>query len=1080
MSVPLPQLDGRFEGVTNNQAQGWVYSAEAPRTRLEVELVSDGQVVARGIANQFRQSLLEQGIGDGKHGFSLPLPASLSDGAPHDLQVREAYSSQLLPRGSTADQGYIRAPQPAPTAYAGQSQAFGGPHPGLDALGQASGDQAQASGAPTGAAHRVLGRLDGLTDGRARGWLFSPDAPGTRLEVELLCGNRVLARGVADLFREDLARQGLGDGRHGFELPIDLRACDSQHQGLVAREAYSGTRLEGSPLPLTDPPRPAPTMRPPAPPRIEGHFDDIAQGRADGWVFSPDLPLERAQVEVVCDGRVVGRGTANRLREDLREAGVSDGRVAFSIPIDPALFDGQPHRLSVREASTGQTLDGSGQLLMQDQAQPVSAGGAPMAPTPTTPPPAAGASPPMPTSTPAPDQPDRAAQPPPIQASVQVQPAVAAAPAAAVSGPASAAPPPVPAAALRGRFEGIRHGCAEGWAMDSGDPTRRLSIEVHLGGQLVGRCEAGNFRPDLLEAGIGDGRHAFSLPLDASLLSRGDAALTVCESSSGLMLEGSPLQLAPDAAAEPPSSTSVPSPSSAASSVASAAAVQDELPPASAAVGLEQDQPLARASAAPVATPQPPPPEAAPMPAEPVESTPAPAGAAAGETELHGRFEGIINGQVCGWVLDPLQPERRIEVEICCDGAPLGRTRADLERDDLLDVTLGDGRHGFRYPLDSGLFDGARHELSVRALDSGQLLPGSPQRLETDAPPARVRPADVQGALEGVDQGRAIGYAWDVTRPEHRLEVEILCEGEVVARAIANGFRRDLYDSGLGDGRHGFKALLSYELSDGRPHWLSAREAHTGKALSQGPHLFEQARHSWPFDLMPRAETLKQLRALLSDPAFMARAPDEEQARRLLTEGCLRQEMRQTESARTIYRQLLGQLGENALCHCKLAETWLLDGEPDSALDAYREAASLPLPLHWASLGIGNALRLREQFVEAEDAYRGALRLCPRDPLTQHRLQEVRARALPLRVDRLVAEGKLEEGIGLLKAQLIDEPENALILDKLGRLLVRRDDEHRPGLSEQNDEVRAFDASLRVLELLLADEEAERASEAER
>jgi len=411
----------------------------------------------------------------------------------------------------------------------------------------------------------------------------------------------------------------------------------------------------------------------------------------------------------------------------------------------------------------------------------------------------------------------------------------------------------------------------------------------------------------------------------------------------------------------------------------------------------------------------------------------------------------------------------RVELEILCDGEPIARTRADLEREDLAEVALGDGRHGFRLTLDARLFDGQPHDLSVRALRTQQLLPGSPQRLQSEAPPARVRPADVQGAFEAISGTRALGYAWDLSRPEHRLEVEILCEGRVVGRAPANSFRQALYASGIGDGRHAFSVPISYELFDAKPHWLTAREAHTGKSLTHGPHLFEQASANWSFDLMPRSETLKQLEVLLAEPDVASRTLDAEQCRERLLEACLRQEMRQTEAARAIYRQLLEQLGENALCHCKLAETWLLDGEPDPALDAYRQAASLPSPLFWAYLGVGNAFKLRDQFVEAEDAYQSALRMNPRQSLVLLRLDEVRARAVPIRVDRLVAEGRLDEGIRLLKTRLIEEPENLMILDKLSTLLARHQGPPSGSAVDEDEAVIAFDNSLRVLELLLAE-----------
>jgi tetratricopeptide (TPR) repeat protein len=1102
MPAQLPKLEGHFDGIANNHAQGWLYSPDAPRTRLEVELVCEDKVVARGIANGLRQALLDAGIGDGKHGFSIPLPASICDGNPHSLVIREAYTGQVLAGGSRSfhasaptEVGVPAAQPVADPGATGVAVAATGPTSesqpvpqGAFAQGAATADTARTP------PYRLQGSFDGVDQGRAVGWVFSPDVPRTRFEVEILCGDRPVARGVADVVRDDLAKTGLGDGRYGFDLPIDRTLCVGATPQLRAREAYSGQLLDGGPHGLpeapTGLPRPATAAL-----TIEGHFDDVVDGRAEGWAFSPQHPDCRAQIEILCEERVVARGPADRLRVDLRDGGIGDGRCAFSLALDPALFDGSAHRLSAREVSTRQILDGSPrlvELLASGESPTVETSAASadgeLAPLPSTSalPAVEAASGPTSISTPSPGEGQHlqgesgsvasaaaatAAMPQP-GGEDRSQPA--ASPAQEQAGELHAPPGH---AKLQGNLEAVRGGRLEGWVFDPSDPLRRLEVEIRCDGVPQGRCAADLHRPDLVEAGIGDGRHAFSFPLSPDLLDGVARHMTVHEVASGEALHGSPLELGssrPEPADDPSRTSAMASAPEALSETAleptfdaesetapAPPSVGEPVAPTQAAIETTaiEDGPADETSLAP--TPVPASPESA---AEPV-SVPEVSG-------LQGRFEGVVNGEACGWVLDPLRPEMRIDVEVLCDGKLLGRTHADLEREDLIEATLGDGRHGFRFTLDNTLFDGQAHELSVRAAGAQLPLPGGPQWLQSDAPPARVRPANVQGAFELVEGSRATGHVWDVSRPDFRLEVEILHEGEVVSRALANTFRRDLYDAGIGDGRHAFSAQLSYELFDGAPHWLTAREVHTGKALTHGPHLFEHAKASWPYDLMSRAEGRKHLEALLADPVVIARGVDADRCRRQFVDGCLRQEMRQTETARAIYLALIEQLGENALCHCKLAETHLLDGEPDAALDEYRRASSLPPPLHWSYLGIGNAFKAREQFVDAEDAYHSALRLAPREPMTLARLQEVAARAVPIRVERLVADGKLDEAIRLLKARLIESPENPMILSKLDALLARRDGVQTPAGSGEHDAIAAFDASLRVLDLLLADDDA--------
>src|SRR5437879_1005557 len=70
----------------------------------------------------------------------------------------------------------------------------------------------------------INGNIDLCGEGLLQGWVVCRDAPGTRLDLEVLCGEDVIGQCRADLYREDLELAGLGDGRHGFsfDLPLGL------------------------------------------------------------------------------------------------------------------------------------------------------------------------------------------------------------------------------------------------------------------------------------------------------------------------------------------------------------------------------------------------------------------------------------------------------------------------------------------------------------------------------------------------------------------------------------------------------------------------------------------------------------------------------------------------------------------------------------------------------------------------------------------------------------------------------------------------------------------------------------------
>lgn len=91
----------------------------------------------------------------------------------------------------------------------------------------------EASPAP-----EVIGYVEAATGTQVLGWAWAPRQPDARLRVRMLLDGEVLAEAEADRAREDLARNGIGDGQHAFELAVpeaarprlaDIRvvACDS-------------------------------------------------------------------------------------------------------------------------------------------------------------------------------------------------------------------------------------------------------------------------------------------------------------------------------------------------------------------------------------------------------------------------------------------------------------------------------------------------------------------------------------------------------------------------------------------------------------------------------------------------------------------------------------------------------------------------------------------------------------------------------------------------------------------------------------------------------------------------------------
>ncbi|HEX3862610.1 MAG TPA: glycosyltransferase [Stellaceae bacterium] len=84
-----------------------------------------------------------------------------------------------------------------------------------------------------------------------RGWVWDPESPDRRVELELLDGDNYLATIVASDFREDLEQAKIGDGRHGFVLAFSETLLPFARHELHLRSVGSKFEIPTFPLILT-------------------------------------------------------------------------------------------------------------------------------------------------------------------------------------------------------------------------------------------------------------------------------------------------------------------------------------------------------------------------------------------------------------------------------------------------------------------------------------------------------------------------------------------------------------------------------------------------------------------------------------------------------------------------------------------------------------------------------------------------------------------------------------------------------------------------------------------------------------
>ena len=83
-----PLFQGHVDTVQPDRVVGWAWNKSQPDQRVSVELLIDGKVQASVRAEVFRRDLVDAGIGDGCHGFSLLVPEEAMSRGRHEVRVR--------------------------------------------------------------------------------------------------------------------------------------------------------------------------------------------------------------------------------------------------------------------------------------------------------------------------------------------------------------------------------------------------------------------------------------------------------------------------------------------------------------------------------------------------------------------------------------------------------------------------------------------------------------------------------------------------------------------------------------------------------------------------------------------------------------------------------------------------------------------------------------------------------------------------------------------------------------------------------------------------------------------------------
>lgn len=279
------------------------------------------------------------------------------------------------------------------------------------------------------------------------------------------------------------------------------------------------------------------------------------------------------------------------------------------------------------------------------------------------------------------------------------------------------------------------------------------------------------------------------------------------------------------------------------------------------------------------------------------------------------------------------------------------------------------------------------------------------------------------GHIDYAQDGHVYGWAFNPRHPRDKVIVEIVSHGKVVASGKADVYREDLDSLDIGDGKHGFRLKLSYELLDGNTHELRAKEKNNQIELNGGPILFGPETKTRSFYTIPREHALE----LFSRTLQGKQGIDKARANALLQAfeiGALAQETDRFEDATYAWSTLNNYMHQNALCLSKMAELSLMMKNHHQALSYYKRATEVDFSFHWAHLGMAAILISDGDFLNANRVVEIAAALSPACKITEQITKHLREKLLATEVDVLVLNGKIYEAVQLLRNALANDNSN--------------------------------------------------------
>ncbi len=214
----ISALDGAIDFCSSDIISGWVCDTSHSDQPIAIDICKGEEILINSIpADRIRRDL-EATLGDNiAHGFELKLRDYIDDHNLNELNIFVSGTDIHIPGSPVTINKSDSAERPIVTSP-GQPDAT------------------------------IRAHIDNVTSGSITGWALSTHDPSYPCVLSLRSGETVLSKTVANKFRRDLVKSGIGNGRHGFSIPLTPALRPFLNGPLHIYEEFTGLPVTRHPL----------------------------------------------------------------------------------------------------------------------------------------------------------------------------------------------------------------------------------------------------------------------------------------------------------------------------------------------------------------------------------------------------------------------------------------------------------------------------------------------------------------------------------------------------------------------------------------------------------------------------------------------------------------------------------------------------------------------------------------------------------------------------------------------------------------------------------------------------------------